>query len=116
MQAPSMLRAETRTRLVSARLQGIALGVGAIMLSGYLWGWVSGHTARTMASTAHTNGQMSVLVPLCVAQFMVTAGAWAKFKMTPQHDRPGVVGEFVKEVGGTSMSESLARACAVAIV
>lgn len=116
MQAPSMLRAETRTRLASARLQGIALGVGAIMIGGHLWGWVSGHTASSMASTAHANGQMSVLVPLCVAQFMLTDGALAKFKVTPRYGRAAVVGEFVTEVAGTPMSQSLARACAVAIV
>jgi hypothetical protein len=59
---------------------------------------------------------MSVLVPLCVAQFMLMDGALAKFKVTPRYGRAAVVDEFVREVAGTPMSQRLARACAVAIV
>jgi alpha/beta superfamily hydrolase len=63
-------------------LQGIALGVIATLVVGFSWGgWVTGGTAKSMADTAETNGQMSVLVPLCVTQFMVTDGAVAKFKL-----------------------------------
>ena len=79
MAVPSILQGESRTRL----LQGIALGVIATLVVGFSWGgWVTGGTAKSMAATAETNGKMSVLVPLCVTQFMATGGAVAKLKLT----------------------------------
>ena len=111
MQVPSILRAESRARLV----QGIVIGVVATVVIGFSWGgWVTGTTARSMTSAAETSGQMSVLVPLCVTQFMAADGAVAKIKMTPYgHD--DVVREFVKKVVDTQMDFSFARACAAAV-
>jgi hypothetical protein len=108
MEIPAILHGESRTRL----LQGIALGVVATLVVGFSWGgWVTGGTAKTMAATAETKGHMSVLVPLCVTQFMVTDGALAKLKLT-QYGHDDVVREFVKKVGDTEMDYSFARACA----
>ncbi len=111
MQVPSILQAESRTRLV----QGIVVGVVATVFIGFSWGgWVTGGTAKSMTSAAETSGQMSVLVPLCVAQFMAADGAVAKIKMTPYgHD--DVIREFVKKVVDTQMDFSFSRACAAAV-
>jgi hypothetical protein len=112
MQFPSALQGESRTRL----LQGMAVGAIATMVIGFAWGgWVSGGTAKTMAAAAQTNGQMSVLVPMCVAQFMSTDGAVAKMKVTPSYSQDDVVREFVTAVAGTQMDYSFARACAAAV-
>jgi len=35
-----------------------------------MWGgWVTGGTAKPMTAMAESSGRMSVLVPMCVAQF-----------------------------------------------
>lgn len=112
MQVPSILQGESRTRL----LQGIAIGAIATMFIGFYWGgWVTGGTNKRMTSAAETNGQMSVLVPLCVAQFMAADGAVAKIKVTPSYSHDDVVREFVKTVVGTQVDYSFARACAAAV-
>jgi hypothetical protein len=111
MQVPSALHGESRTRL----LQGIALGVVATLVIGFSWGgWVTATTAKNMAATAETTGQMSVLVPLCVAQFLSTDGAVAKIKVT-QYGHDDVIREFVKKVVDTQMDYPFARACATAV-
>ena len=111
MAVSSILQGESRTRL----LQGIALGVMAALVVGFSWGgWVTGGTARSMTATAETNGKMSVLVPLCVTQFMATEGAVAKLKLM-QYGHDDVVREFVKKVVDTEMDYSFARACASGI-
>jgi len=108
MQIPAILKGESRTRL----LQGIAIGAIATVVIGFHWGgWVT----NGMASAAETNGQMSVLVPLCVAQFVAVDGAAAKIKLAPSYSHDDVVREFVKTVVGTPMDYSFARACAAAV-
>jgi len=57
---------------------------------------------------------MSVLVPVCVTQFMATDGAVTKLKMTP-YNHDDVVREFVKKVVDTDMDYGLARSCATAV-
>ena len=111
MQVPPILQGESRTRL----LQGIVIGAVATLVIGFSWGgWVTGTKATSMTSAAETSGQMSVLVPLCVAQFMANDGAVAKIKMTPYgHD--DVIREFVKKVVDTQMDFSFARACAAGV-
>jgi alpha/beta superfamily hydrolase len=111
MEVQSILQGESSKRL----LQGIAVGVIATLVVGFSWGgWVTGGTARSMAATAKADGQMSVLVPLCVTQFMATDGAAAKLKLT-QYGHDDVVREFVKKVVDTEMDYSFARACASGI-
>jgi hypothetical protein len=112
MRVPPILKGESRTRL----LQGIAIGAIATMFIGFYWGgWVTGGTANGMVSAAATNGQMSVLVPLCVTQFMAADGAVAKIKLAPSYGHDDVVREFVKTVAGTAMDYSFARSCAAAV-
>ena len=111
MEVPSILQGQSGTRL----LQGIAIGAVATLVIGFSWGgWVTDTKAKSMASAAETSGQMSVLVPLCVAQFMATDGAVAKIKIT-QYGHDDVIREFVKKVVDTQMDYSFARACAVAV-
>jgi hypothetical protein len=109
MKVPAILQGEARTRF----LQGIAFGAVAAVAIGFIW--VTGETARIMSSTAETSGRMSVLVPLCVAQFTAADGAVAKFKAASSYSRENVVSEFVKNVASTSMDYSFARACAAGI-
>ena len=109
---PEILQGEARTRL----LQGIAFGAVAAMTIGFMWGgWVTGGTARTMSAMAESNGRMSVLVPLCVAQFTAAEGAVAKFKAAGPYSKDNVIGEYVKIVALTSMDYSFARACAAGV-
>ncbi|WP_454616634.1 hypothetical protein [Bradyrhizobium cenepequi] len=112
MKVPAILQGEARTRF----LQGIAFGAVATMAIGFIWGgWVSGETARLMRATAETSGRMSVLVPLCVAQFAAADGALAKFKAASPYSKENIVSEFVKNVASTSMDYSFAKACAAGI-
>jgi len=109
---PAILQGEARTRF----LQGIAFGAVAAMTIGFIWGgWVTGGTARSMTAMAESSGRMSVLVPMCVAQFTAADGAVTKFKAAGSYSRDTVIGEYVKTVAATSMDYSLARACAVGV-
>lgn len=109
MNMPAILQGEARTRF----LQGIAFGAVATIAIGFIWGgWVSGDTARSMRYLAERNGRMSVLVPLCVAQFTAADGALAQFKAAGVYSKEGVISEYVKTVAATSMDYSFATACA----
>jgi Flp pilus assembly protein protease CpaA len=106
---------ETRAAVKPA-CWGAVGGAIALAIIGFTWGgWVTGGTAKNMASAAATSGQQSVLVPLCVAQFMTTDGAVAKIKATPSYNHNDIVREFVEKVVDTPMDYSLARACAAAV-
>ena len=112
MNMPAILQGEARTRV----LQGIAIGAVATIAIGFIWGgWVTGDTARVMSVTAENSGRMSVLVPMCVAQFKAADGAVAKFKAASSYSKDTVVGEYVKTVGATNMDYSFARACAAGV-
>ena len=112
MRMPAILQGEARTRF----LQGIAFGAVAVMTIGFAWGgWVTGGTARSMSAMAENSGRMSVLVPMCVAQFTAADGAVAKFKAAGSYSRDGVIGEFVKTAASTNMDYSFARACAAGV-
>ena len=112
MRMPAILQGEARTRF----LQGIAFGAVAAMTIGFIWGgWVTAGTAKSMTAMAETSGRMSVLVPICVAQFTAADGALAKFKAAGSYSRDGIIGEYVKTVAATSMDYSLARACAAGV-
>src|SRR2546430_8398146 len=109
MRMPEILQGEARTRF----LQGIAFGAVAAMTIGFVWGgWVTGGTAKTMSAMAETDGRMSVLVPICVAQFTAVDGAIAKFKAAGSYSKDSVIGEYVKTVAATNMNYSFLRACA----
>ena len=68
-----------------------------------------------MILMAETSGRMSVLVPMCVAQFTATDGALAKFKTASSYSRDDVISEYVKTVASTSMDYSFAKACAAGV-
>ena len=108
MRIPAILQGEARTR--------IAFGAVAAMTIGFIWGgWVTGGTARTMSAMAESSGRMSILVPMCVAQFNAADGAVAKFKAAGSYSKDNVIGEFVKTVASTSMDYSFAKACAAGV-
>jgi len=109
---PAILQGEARTRF----LQGIAFGAIAAMTIGFIWGgWVTEGTARTMSAMAESSGRMSILVPMCVAQFTAAEGAVAKFNAAGRYSKDNVIGEFVKTVASTSMDYSFAKACAAGV-
>jgi hypothetical protein len=112
MKVPAMFQREARTRL----FQGIAFGAVATMTIGFIWGgWMTEESARLMRAAAENNGRMSVLVPLCVAQFTATDGAMARFKTSSVYSRENLVSEVVKNVASTNMDYALAKACASSI-
>jgi len=112
MKAPSIFQREARKRL----FQGIAFGGAATMTIGFVWGgWMTEESARIMRAAAENGGRMSVLVPLCVAQFTATEGAMAIFKASSVYVRENLVSEVVKNVASTNMDYALAKACASGI-
>jgi hypothetical protein len=112
MRIPAILQGEARTRFI----QGIAFGAVAAISIGFIWGgWVTAGTAKTMSAMAESGGRMSVLVPLCVAQFAAADGAIAKFKTASSYSRDDVISEYVKTVASTSMDYSFAKACAAGV-
>ncbi|TPQ40704.1 hypothetical protein C2U70_04540 [Bradyrhizobium guangdongense] len=112
MKMPEILQGEARTRF----LQGIAFGAVAAMTIGFVWGgWVTAGTAKAMTTTAETTGRMSVLVPICVAQFTAADGALAKFNAASSYSRDGIIREYVKTVASTTMDYSLAQACVAGV-
>lgn len=109
---PAILQGEARTRL----LQGIAFGVVATIVIGFMWGgWITSDTARIMSAKAENIGRMSILVPMCVAQFTAAEGAVSKFKAASSYSKENIISEFVKTVASTSMDYSLAGACAAGV-
>jgi hypothetical protein len=112
MKIPAILQGEARTRF----LQGIAFGAVGTMTIGFIWGgWVTGESARIMRATAENSGRMSILVPLCVAEFTAADGAIARFKTGSVYSRENLVSEVVKSVASTNMDYALAKACASGI-
>ena len=112
MNMPAILKGEARTRFT----QGIAFGAVATIAIGFIWGgWVTGDTARSMTAMAESSGRMSVLVPLCVAQFTAADGAVAKFKAASSYSKDNVIGEYVKTVAATNMDYSFAKACSAGV-
>jgi hypothetical protein len=112
MKVPAIFQREARTRF----LQGIAFGAVATMTIGFIWGgWVTEESARIMRAAAENSGRMSVLVPLCVAQFTAADGAMARFKTGSVYSRENLVSEIVKNVASTNMDYALAKACASGI-
>jgi hypothetical protein len=112
MKVPAIFQREARTRL----LQGIAFGAVATMTIGFIWGgWVTEESARIMRAAAENSGRMSILVPLCVAQFTAADGAMARFKTSSVYSREDLVSDVVKNVASTNMDYALAKACASGI-
>ena len=68
-----------------------------------------------MSAIAESSGRMSVLVPMCVAQFTAAEGAIAKFKGASSYTKDDVIGEYVKTVAATKMDYSFVKACAAGV-
>ncbi len=86
------------------------------MTIGFIWGgWVTEESARIMRAAAENSGRMSILVPLCVAQFTAADGAMARFKTSSVYSREDLVSDVVKNVASTNMDYALAKACASGI-
>ncbi len=74
MQVPSILRAESRTRL----LQGIAIGAVASMVIGFTWGgWTTNSTANKFAAEQASTAVVAALTPFCVEKFLQSPDATA---------------------------------------
>ena len=75
MQVPSILQAESRTRL----LQGMAIGAVASMVIGFSWGgWVTSGTADKLAAEQAKTAVLAALTPICVEKFLQNSEAKAK--------------------------------------
>ena len=119
MQAPSILRGESRTRL----LQGIAIGAVASMVIGFSWGgWVTGGTAIKLADERADNAIIAALTPICVEKFLQDSDAKANLAILQRISTNWEQGEYlqkggwVTQPGATSSDYHLARACAEKLV
>ena len=75
MQVPSMLQAESLTRL----LQGAAAGAVATMFVGFYWaGWSLGSTADKTAKERSELAVIAALAPVCADKFRALPDAEAK--------------------------------------
>ncbi len=104
---------------------GAVGGAIALAIVGFNWGgWVSAHTAKTMASRQSRHAVVKALVPYCVARFeqMPDASAqWTKLKKTDDYDQ----GSMLEKIGvvvlpgtklGSDETDNLASACAEKLV
>jgi hypothetical protein len=119
MQVPSILRGESRTRL----LQGIAIGAVASMVIGFSWGgWMTGGTAIKLADERVNSAVVAALTPICVEKFLQNSDAKANLavlqKMSTSMGRGDYLekGGWATRPGATSSDYQLARACAEKLV
>src|SRR5205809_8147552 len=119
MQVPSILRGESRTRL----LQGIAIGAVASMVIGFSWGgWMTGGTANKMASERADTAVVAALTPICVEKFLQNSDAKANLAILQKISSSWEQGDYLQKGGwatrpGASSSDyQLARACAEKLV
>jgi hypothetical protein len=119
MQVPSILRGESRTRL----LQGIAIGAVASMAIGFSWGgWMTGGTANKLAAERADTAVVVALTPICVEKFLQNSDAKANLAILQKISsnwEQGVYlqnGGWVTQPGATSSDYHLARACAEKLV
>jgi hypothetical protein len=119
MQVPSILRGESRTRL----LQGIAIGAIASMVIGFSWGgWMTGGTAIKLADERANSAVVAALTPICVEKFLQNSDAKANLavlqKMSTSMGRGDYLekGGWATRPGATSSDYQLARACAEKLV
>jgi hypothetical protein len=118
-QLPSILRGESRTRL----LQGIAIGAVAAMAIGFSWGgWVTGGTATKLANEQADTAVVAALTPICVEKFLHNSDATANLAALKKISSTWEQGDFLEKggwatrPGATSSDYQLARACAEKLV
>jgi hypothetical protein len=119
MQVPSILRGESRTRL----LQGIAIGAVASMVIGFSWGgWMTGGTAIKLADERANNAVVAALTPICVEKFLQNSDAKANLAVLQKISSNWEQGDYLQKggwatrPGATSSDYQLARACAEKLV
>ena len=119
MQVPSILRGESRTRLV----QGVAIGAVASMIIGFSWGgWVTGGTATKLANERADTAVVAALTPICVEKFLQNSDAKANLAALQKISTNWEQGQYLEKggwatrPGATSSDYHLARACAEKLV
>ena len=119
MQVPSILRGESRTRL----LQGIAIGAVASMVIGFSWGgWVTGGTAIKLADERASSAVVAALTPICVEKFLQNSDAKANLTVLQKISSNWEQGQYLEkggwatQPGAASPDYHLARACAEKLV
>jgi hypothetical protein len=115
MQVPSILRGESRTRL----LQGIAIGAIASMVIGFSWGgWMTGGAAVKLADEQANTSVLAALTPICVEKFLQDNNAKANLAVLQKISSNWEQGDYLQKggwatrPGATSPDYRLARACA----
>ena len=119
MQVPSILRGESRTRL----LQGIVIGAVASMVIGFSWGgWMTGGTAIKLADERANTADVAALTPICVEKFLQNSDAKANLAVLQKISSNWEQGDYLERngwatpPGATSPDCRLARACAEKLV
>jgi len=119
MQVPSILRGESRTRLI----QGIATGAIASMVIGFSWGgWMTGGAASKLAAERADTAVVAALTPICVEKFLQNSDAKANLAILQKISSNWEQGQYlekggwVTQPGATSSDYHLARACAEKLV
>jgi len=119
MQVPSILRGESRTRL----LQGIATGAIAAMVIGFSWGgWMTAGTANKIAAERADTAVVAALTPICVEKFLQNSDAKANLAVLQKISSNWEQGQYLEkggwatQPGATSSDYHLARACAEKLV
>jgi hypothetical protein len=115
MEVPSILRGESRTRL----LQGIAIGAVAAMVIGFSWGgWMTDSAANKLAANRADTAVVAALTPACVEKFLQNSDAKANLAVLQKISTSWEQGDYlqkggwVTQPGATSSDYHLARACA----
>ena len=115
MQVPSVLRGESRTRL----LQGIAIGAVASMVIGFSWGgWVTDSAANKLADERASTAVLTALTPICVEKFLQNSDAKANLAALQKISTGWERGDYLEKggwatpPGATSSDYQLGRACA----
>jgi hypothetical protein len=119
MNIPSILKGESRTRL----LQGIAIGAVAAMVIGFSWGgWMTGSAANKLAAEQADTAVVAALAPICVEKFMQNSNAKANLEALRKISSIWEQGEYLQKggwvtrPGATASDYHLARACAEKLV
>jgi hypothetical protein len=119
MQVPSILRGESRTRL----LQGIAIGAVASIVIGFSWGgWSLGSTAIKLADDRANAAVVAAFTPICVEKFLQNSDAKANLAVLQKISTTWEQGDYLEKggwatrPGATSPDYQLARACAEKLV
>ena len=96
MQAPSILRGESRARL----LQGIAIGAVASMVIGFSWGgWMTGATANRLAAERADTAVVAALTPVCVENFLQNSDAKANLAVLRKISSTWERGDYLQKDG-----------------